>query len=191
MGQALATVLSKVLPPWSPPLPVSNTSDSKNLLTNGLFLTNTGGLGTGWSKGANGTASIVSDSNIVGNWQRITETTTGDNTISQGVSSGYSAGDRMALTGRVAFTEGTSTSQASVLAIAFGPNTFPCRPVTLFTEDIPTTGAFYYEFDVPASPATTSISVQFLITPSVHGNGYIQCAQLGLYNLSTLGVLTA
>lgn len=191
VGQSLADALVDVLPKWSPPLPQMDTADSGSLLDHGLFLAGSP-VATGWSKTTPGTASIVTDSSILGRWQRITDAGVGDNGCYQYVpspSGKFAAGDVMAVTGRIACTLGTSTGAlVSALIYAPGGSSTDDLPWRLWemSEDIPSTAAFYGEFVVP--PATTDIMVQLRITVATSGNGWVQAAQVGLFNLTALGV---
>lgn len=174
---------------WSPPLATSNTADALNIITNGLFLTNTGGLGTGWSK-TGGTASIVAGSSPVkGNWQRLTDAATEAANIRQNIALAPNvAGDVLEFSGRVRSIKGTSTATWSLFLNLFATPTLVAYIVNLQTEDL-ADGAFTVRVTIPAT--STSLQVQLARTCTVLGTGYSEMAQVTVRNLTQRGVLAA
>jgi lysophospholipase L1-like esterase len=190
MGQAFVDALPGIgLRLWTPPLAVSNTADAKNIVTNGLFLTNSAGLGTGWSK-TGGTASIVAGSSLVkGNWQRLTDAAVEAANIRQNIVLAPNvAGDVLEFSGRVRTVEGTSTATWSLFLNLFATPTLVTYVANVQTEDL-ADGAFTLRVTIPAS--STSLQVQLARTVTVPGTGYSEMAQITVRNLTQRGVLAA
>lgn len=188
MAALFNTTLARYIPVWSPPLATSNTSDQNNLVTNGLFLTNTGGLGTGWSK-TGGTASIVSGSTPVkGNWQRLTDAAVEVANIRQNITlAPTEVGDVLEFSGRVITVNGTSTASVQLFfncSSSSGGVTYVINAATLDVD-----GQFTRRLTV--LPGTTALQVQLARTCTVLGNGYSQIAQVTVRNLTKRSILTA
>ena len=185
MGQYVVDKFVPRLPMYIPGLPVYN-GNSQNLVTNGLFIgdANSDGLADNWSSYGSGIAtfSLVTDSAIQGNWQRLSKTDTASTkTISKTISTGFSAGDRFAFLGRIK-TSGIETNEMPVtVQIAFTGASGMMRPLSNWKTD--NSGVFFMESTVPQG--TTALTMT--ITAGV-GTGIVDIAQVAVYNLSKIGV---
>lgn len=180
MAQAFNAAVLPLVPPGE-----SLVADTtfNNLLPNPLFLTDTSGVPTGWTAfgaGANMVNSIVVDSAIVGRWAQVQVTDTTNRSLYHQSTTGWAVGDRLAVCGRLTYTYvGGNGLGAGTRAI--GPNISYSA-----LNEIPASiagGYFYREFVVPAG--TTRLDTSFGCT-----NGTAKFAQVGLYNLTALGVLS-
>lgn len=188
MGALFNTAIARFVQPWSPPMAVSNTSDANNIVTNGLFLTNTGGLGTGWAN-TSGTASIVSGSDPVkGNWQRLTDNGVATANIRQNIVLGtVEVGDVLEFSGRVVTVQGTSTATWSLFLNCVGSTNGVTYIANANAQDVD--GAFTTRATVGSG--TTSLQVQLARVCTSGGNGYTQISQVTVRNLTKRSVLTA
>ena len=188
MAPLFNTAISRFVQPWSPPMAVSNTSDANNIVTNGLFLTNTGGLGTGWSN-TSGTASIVSGSSPVkGNWQRLTDSGVATANIRQNIVLGtVEVGDVLEFSGRVKSVAGTSTATWSLFLNCVGSSGGVTYVANAWTQDVD--GAFTRRAVVGS--VTTSLQVQLARVCTVGGTGYTQISQVTVRNLTKRSVIAA
>ena len=188
MAPLFNTAISRFVQPWSPPMAVSNTSDANNIVTNGLFLTNTGGLGTGWSN-TSGTASIVSGSSPVkGNWQRLTDSGVATANIRQNIVLGtVEVGDVLEFSGRVKSVAGTSTATWSLFLNCVGSSGGVTYVANAWTQDVD--GAFTRRAVVGSG--TTSLQVQLARVCTVGGTGYTQISQVTVRNLTKRSVIAA
>jgi lysophospholipase L1-like esterase len=183
IGQKIADLVTRTLPVWTPPLPVSNTTDSQNLLTNALFLNGTT-TPTGWLNTL-GTPSIISgDTAIKGNWARLTDNGVATSNLRFNANTGISAGDVLRFCGRYRQVQGTSVGTTSLYLMMFATANRQALVLGAQAQDID--GAFC--LDVVAPTGITSWQVQMARTCTTAGNGYSQIAQIGVYNLTTLGL---
>jgi lysophospholipase L1-like esterase len=189
LGQAVADTLTGMLNPVLAHPPAHQTSDSRNMIAGGLFLvdTNADGVSDSWTKTGSGTASrITGDTVILGTWQRLVDTVNEFTQItSTSVSTGFSVGDRLAFTGLV--KSGTTSGQVNVqLVFTNASPSVNVRPVSGLTTTV-TAHRFYLEYVVPAGTTAIQVSIS-----SQSGTGMdIQVAQVGVFNLTSLGVDTA
>lgn len=173
----------------SPFLPGEN-ADSANLLTNGLFLTDTNadGIADSWSSAGGGagiTPSLVTgDAAIKGNWQRLTMSgSTTFQTVYQSVATGFSVGDRLLLCARVKAANVAGTGQFSIFG---GGQAFAVYTIQTLSANV--NGILQHEFTVPAATTSMNFGLQVkAVTTS--GDLTLDVAQVGLYNLTTLGGL--
>jgi lysophospholipase L1-like esterase len=184
LGQQVAALVTRSLPVWSPPLPVSNTADSQNLLTNALFLTNTAGVPTGWLNTLGTPSIITGDTAIKGNWARLTDNGVATSNLRFNSVTGIAAGDVIRFCGRYRQVQGTSVATSSLYLMLFAPTNRQALVLGAQAQDID--GAF--TFDVVAPTGFTSWQVQLARTCTTAGTGYSQIAQMGVYNLTTLGL---
>jgi lysophospholipase L1-like esterase len=188
MAAAFNTAIAKWIQPWSPPMAVSNTADANNIVTNGLFLTNTAGLGTGWVNTA-GTCSIVSGSSPVkGNWQRLTDNGVATANIRQNMVLGtVEVGDVLEFSGRVRSVFGTSVATWSLFMNCVGSTGGVSYIANAWAQDVD--GAFTTRAVVGAG--TTSLQVQLARVCTTGGNGYTEISQITVRNLTKRLVIAA
>lgn len=188
MGVLAATALSTILPPWAPLLPVHG-SDTMNLLSNSMFVVDAtaDGRGDNWNTTGTTTGTVYSlvtgDTNILGNWQKI-DATAGSAFagITQSRSGGVSTGDIIAFCGRFDSTVDPTislnfTGTSSYARAVHNPTGGSSAAVGA------TSGIFYVEKAVPAG--TTGLAVNLTLGTQ----GILKVAQIGLYNLTTLGLV--
>lgn len=178
MGDYAATILKPLLREWTPVLPVSNV-DPNNLLANALLLTDTtptDGRADGYSTyGSGATYTLEAGvSPVLGNWQKWVNTVAGGG-ITKSVTTGWAVGDRIAFTGR--FDTDGATYIAQMLATGTTNYVRAVGSITTAVRD----GAFYGELVVPTG--TTALEIRF-----TGGVGNHKVAQLGMYNLTALGL---
>lgn len=204
MGGLVASTLSGVLPPAAPMLPCEN-ADPNNKITNGLFLTTTGSnstlMPTGWSVQTGShptdvTGSLVTgDTNIKGNWWRLVaggSATATDNEY-QAVS-GITPNHVYAHVGRFKATgmRGADTGSGSQFLIGAAFNStlntagYDWRVAASHSYSV-AEGVFYQEIVAPSDASTCLVRHQLLNTTA--GAGTLQLAQIGLYDLTALGLV--
>lgn len=183
IGQKIATMVADLLPKWTPPLPVSGSADSLNLVANGLFLSGAA-TPTSWANTAGTPSIITGDTAIKGNWARLTDNGVATSNIRFNSAAGIAAGNLMRFVGRFRQVQGTSTTTTALFFTMFGTTTPLVRILKDVGQDVD--GAFCV--DVVAPAAITSWQVQMARTCTVAGNGYSQLAQVGVYNLTALGL---
>lgn len=177
MGKYVSDVLTPLLGEGFTPLPTSNV-DPSNLLGNACFMTDaTGdGLADGWVKTGPGTWVPTLEPAAVGNWQQfVTSGTVGSGTgLNRGVAGSASPGDKVRFCGLFDTTGPKFAAQVSVAG-----TTFYYRAA----HDIPDAraGAWDVEFTAPAGATGLSVSI-------TAGIGTHKVAQVGLYNLTRLGL---
>lgn len=204
MGGLVASTLSGVLPPAAPLLPGEN-ADPNNKITNGLFLTTTGSnstlMPTGWSVqgGAHPTGVtgelVTGDATIKGNWWKITADGSASATDNeyQTVSS-ITPGHVYAHVGRFKATgmRGADTGSGSQFLIGAAFNStlnqagYDWRVASTHSYSC-AEGAFYQEIVAPSDASTCLVRHQLLNTTA--GAGTLQLAQIGLYDLTALGIV--
>jgi hypothetical protein len=188
-GQVVYNTLAPLLPLGSVNTALFATADSPNLLPNALFLvdSNADGVPDSWTKtGATITPSLVSGAGdgIRGNWLRIVDTA---NTFGQvnpaDISSGFAAGDRIAISCRFkmsGITAGSALFGVQMIGASGNP-TF--RPVLGAVPTVPGVGYGYMEVIVPAG--TTAIRPQY----SGQGAGLdFSLGEPQIINLTALGI---
>jgi hypothetical protein len=192
-AQAAVSALSPLFPPSSPLLATYN-SDPNNLISNGLLLTSNAGIATGWTATAvsgHVTYSVSTDSHILGNVEVATKTTSSgtDNDTFQNaqITSGFSAGDRMAYVGKVVTSGVESGGQFFNVRIygytaGYGALLITGAPVWNHTEDVPN-GQWYFEFTVPAGTVFLQAEISYGT-----GIGTVKFGQIGLYDLTAMGL---
>jgi hypothetical protein len=194
LGQLIADTAFAQLPSWGAPLPVFDTTDSRNLLLNGLFRAGTP-TATSWLN-TGGTPSIATappaagNPAVAGSWQRLTDVAVETANIRQNISTGFSPGDVIECTGRVTSVKGNGTATWSLLIQNTNGSPVAMYIASAWTADI-VDGIFYFRWIVP--PSTTALQFQLARVCSVVGTvpGYSEIAQVSFKNLTTLGTLAA
>jgi lysophospholipase L1-like esterase len=177
-----------------PLLPAVNT-DPNNLIPNGLMINSTGGIPTGcntFTANGNYAFTVATDTNISGNAMVITKSaTTGGDSSGEScyfINSGYSVGDRMAFAGKSVVTGAEAGTliynvQLYIYSSGFGSLLQIISPIAVYTgTDIPA-AQWYMEFPIPATAAIIQVQVTLGT-----GIGVLKLGQLGLYNLTTMGL---
>jgi lysophospholipase L1-like esterase len=185
LGQQVAALVTRTLPVWSPPLPVSNTADSQNLLTNALFLNSASGVPTGWLNTLGTPSIITGDTAIKGNWARLTDNGVATSNLRFNANTGIAAGDVLRFVGRYRQVQGTSVATSSLYLMLFATANRQVLVLGAQAQDVD--GAFCV--DVVAPTGFTSWQVQLARVCTTAGTGYSQIAQVGVYNLTTLGLV--
>lgn len=190
LGALVVDTLDGHLPPVDMWLPGSDV-DPNNLITHGCFGgTFSSGIPQGWSVVSSAhRAGVVgtldqSDTTIKGNWyvQTATASTLTDTTFQ--TVSGIVAGHRYAFMGRVKATGMTGGMTVSA-RLLFGGSTGAgneFRAMSALGENIDD-GVFYIEGECPSGK--TDVQVNLQLNP---GTGVYKLAQLGLYDLTDLGL---
>lgn len=169
--------------------------DAANLIPSGYYLFDSGvngaGVPTGW--GAYGatayTPSIITDTAIVGKWLRLTKTSaqTGAGGMQINATTGFAAGDTIALAVRVKSSAADSGIEAlnaiSLIARAAGVNALSVSP---FGSGGTFDGIAYCEMVLPAG--TDTIRLDISINGTVTSDQFVQVAQPTIVNLTALGV---
>jgi lysophospholipase L1-like esterase len=191
MAQAFLAAVQSLLPAFLPALPADNV-DANNLLADGLFLTdsNSDGVADSWQllTGGGITPSLVTgDTTIQGNWQKgVTAAMGSSSSFFQQAISAIVPGHRYALTGKVK-TSTITTPGALIVDCIFktsgGTAISDFRPIDRLDQPI-SAGIFYEETIAPATAAIAQIFLQ----PQA-GTGTYQFAQVGMYDLTAMGVL--
>jgi lysophospholipase L1-like esterase len=183
IGQAIVDSLANLIGNWKPYLAITQTN-SNNIFSNGLNVdTNSDGLADTWVKAGTGVATIVTDTAIVGNWQKLAVTDGTVSKLSLLTTTGFIVGDRMAFSCRMK-SDTVSPSKVNLYIEFAGPFTsyYFLRDFDVVLES----HISYMEFDVPAG--TTGMRIN--IASSAGGtNASIQIAQQTLINLTQLAVL--
>lgn len=204
MGRFFVDEISSYLPPTAQLLPAEN-ADPNNLLTNGLFLTTTGAgatlIPTGWSvqtgshpTGITGSL-ITNDSTIKGNWWQIVAdgTAAATNNEFQAINTGIVGGHKYAHVGRFKATgmRGADAGNGSgfLLGAAFNSvlNTtgYDYRVASTHYYNV-SEGCYYHEMTAPENATSLLIRRQLIQTSG--GAGTLQVAQVGLYDLTAMGL---
>lgn len=198
MAQTLAATVGEYMAPLASPLPSFQTTGSTNLIANALFLTDTNadGVADGWTKTGVATSSLVAgDEGALGNWQRLTDPACTTQSFLQLASIapssgiGWAAGDRIAFVARVRATIADTTSGTWSLQVnTTGGSTGSASPIRLYTRSL-ASGVLYYEFTVPTG--TAGIQPTLIKAAGTGGAATLDMAQLGLFNLTRLGLIAA
>lgn len=180
-GAELGRVLDLICTDQPVPL-VQYAVDQNDLLGGaGLFLTNSSGVGTGWSytSTSGATASIITDSNLLGNSQQIAcSATSGSAFVDKSISSGWSAGDYLELAGVITYDGGAALPR---IRFVYGGSPSPNNYLDLEPHSALTRGKFRMEQQVPAG--ATSLALRFQMQA---GTGTASIAQMVVRNLTTL-----
>jgi lysophospholipase L1-like esterase len=167
----------------------SQTAYNKNMLVNGLFLNDTNSDGTpdNWTLSGTGTCEIVTDTNIKGNWAKLTATSSAAATLlSANISTGWSVGDTINLSGLFKAADIKSAGATFYVYVAFnGAASVLVTPCKLWYNDI-TLGRFNLDFKVPTG--CTSFNIRAWISAGGTGGGNVSIAQMGFINMTTLGI---
>jgi hypothetical protein len=183
MAETFVTATANYFKPFRHMLPVIN-SGGANIFTGPLFLldTNSDGVANGWASngGAQTHTIITGDTNIVGNWQQLTATSSSVTGISQYASLGTwgAVGDKIGCAARITAT--VAAYSASV-TLSFATEGGQFDAISGWHTDIANKIA-YREFILPAASAGINANLAIL------GNGSTaQMAQVGCFNLSKIG----
>lgn len=184
-------------PQGSPaPYLTAGAGDLTNLIDSnrGLFLTDndSNGLSDGWSVGAAGTGSYTRNVDADGyTWQRIVKTSGGARSVFRLVTSGFSAGDRLALS---SLFESSSVDIAATVqalprtsGVVNADETTWVQACVSVLGGIVTSQVIYGENIVPAGTTDYQVVIQ-VDSDAVAGSSYIGVARLGLFNLTTMGL---
>jgi lysophospholipase L1-like esterase len=191
VGTALGALISPRSKAWAPPLAVHQATDSKNLIGNALFLTdsNSDGLCDGFSKQAAATASVITgDTAIIGNWQRIADSDGTTISLAKNGITGWSVGDRIAFGCRVTNVVGSGGTKTFTVQLNFvNGSQATIKLASNWSIDI-TNAVLYGEATVPVG--TTAINFSTIRNSGTAGSGgYTQTAQLTVRNLTVEGAL--
>lgn len=162
--------------------PLARTvTDPSNLLPNGVFVgdSDANGRANSWlSSGGTPTWSLTAGgTGVTGNWQRITTSTSASGGILQDLTTGFTAGDTIAMTGRVR-TSGTGTA---LVRFTFTGGGVGVDPIASTTQAI-TDGVFYREQVVPSGTTAIRVTVQ-----QSTAAGWVEVAEMAVRNLTTIG----
>lgn len=192
MGQLIADALTPLLPNFTPTLSaVNDTANGCNLVPNGLFVTDTNadGVPDSWAKtGGTATVSLITDTAVIGQALRLTDTTSSGTTT---VKAGPTAltglgGHRVAFTGMIKVVAASAFCNLTVLMTGT-PAPVTLRALTTWSgATTPGWQRFYVEGNVPATPSTFSVIFDTSGGTSID----VQCAQLGLYDLTAQGYIS-
>ena len=204
MGELVASTLATWNTPVVSLLPQEN-ADPNNLVLNGLNLTTTGSgtslMPTSWSVQSSAhptgvTGSLVTgDSSIKGNWWQVaavgaTSTNNEFQTVS-GIIGGhvYAHVGRFKATGMRAADSGSGSQW--LIGAAFNSTLnvagYDWRVAASHSYDV-SEGVYYHVMTAPSDATTLLVRRQLLNTTS--GNGTLQVAQVGVYDLTALGLST-
>src|SRR5690606_4896209 len=153
LGQQVVDVLEPFLGPSLTPLPQYN-DDPHNLVTNGLFLTdsNADGRADPWATTGAGSQTQSLDAAAVGNWQNWNVSSGSVTGISRNITSGVAAGDRLRFVGR--FKNDGATMRAQVAAIGV---TYQNRAVDNVSDEV-VDGIWDVEFTLPTGATGVTVS---------------------------------
>ena len=184
IGQAIVNAIGPLMQPSVPPLPKFDTADKLGIMSGGMFLTNTAGVGTGWTKTGSAVASIVAPvgGDALGNWQRVADTVnefTQVNTAN--VSTGFAVGDRLMFVGRL--RSNVTSGQVKVI-FSLNPSIQAIQQIINPGLGSTTAHTFAFEITVPANTTSFNWSIQ-----TQAGTGMqIDVAQLDVINLTAAGL---
>ncbi|MCU1675351.1 MAG: hypothetical protein JWM93_109 [Frankiales bacterium] len=187
IGAFVATQLASILPPFTPPVAIVNSSPTTdfNLVTNPLFLTDTNADGTPdnftvVAGSATGSVALVAGTGSVrGNYMVVSRSGgTGIYYAKMAASAPVVAGRRMALSLRLKATVEAGSAQCFVRAV-HASNTTVYAGISEWAADIAEPGLFYTEFVVPAG--VTNINIWAGLSA---GTGSISVAQLSFRDLT-------
>lgn len=182
-------LLQALAPPNAPLIALDNV-DGNNMLTNGLFLASTSNMPTGWtpiSAPTGLTKLVTTKSGVRGNIFKITGASLSGAygiKLAAGVTTGFAVGDTLALSCLYS-NDGAGLQGVVSLNGGASGTTLLGRPAQTLAEAV--VNAFLYqEFVVPAGTTTLNVTVQASVGT---GSGNIDYSQVGLYNLTQMGIL--
>lgn len=189
-GQALADVLATVVAPGPPLLP-RYRGDPNNLIADGVMVgdSNANGIVDAWTYAL--TAGTVSASlvagvaPVIGNWQKFETTVQGGHSLAIGVAAGgstFAVGDVLAFAGRIRTTGIESGGIKATARVEMTGGGSTQGAVVTLGQDI--AGVFHKRFTVPSG--VTSLTVRLI--GGTTGTGTIEWAQVGLFNLTEMGI---
>lgn len=174
--------------PIGGPFLTSATGSTLNLAVNGLFEgdTNADGVANSWVLGGSGgtvTPSIETDTAIPGNWQVLTTTAAGQRTLQQNITTGWSVGDTVELSGRIR-TQGIAAGNMKVYVRLEHNATGQYIAYAVYELLLDMEAVFRCRAVIPAG--TTQIRP--MIATGTTGTGTVKVAQVTITNLTALGV---
>ncbi len=186
LGQRAADVMT-TQPGMVAPLLASGVGELTNLTPNGVFIgdTNADGVANSWALAAptGGTASLVADAAIKGNWQRVVGNGAAAPYVTANLPAGsWAVGDKLRFMGRVRSTVAGLGSVASPRIRFIGPTLY-LSPATSITQDQQPGNVFAIEGVVPGGTTTVAIELQ-----AGTGTGTVDFAQITVLNLTALGI---
>lgn len=186
ISDAVVAQFYAYIPPQQPMLVCSNV-DATNMITNGLFCTdsNTDGTPNDWDVGGTGgVVSLVADSSIVGNWLKIVKSTTASFYLAQSVplSKGYAVGDTL----RISFLAKSANNVSGGLKfkvqfVCSGGSTIGAVPMFDWIVDITNPMQVCLDFVVPVGTTTATLYIA-----ANDGTGDVYIAQMGVINLTAI-----
>lgn len=194
MGQALVTALANSKPFWQPKL-VGYSADPLNLIPDGCFTGATGGgaagLASAWTPLSASTptySQVTADATIKGNWQRFVQAGSGLGWIVSTPAFALIVGHRYRFSGILKINAmGTGAAINVGIANATGGTDFgnEANQLTWSSQTISAVNnVFELDFGIYAGgPATGLVSAKIN-----GGTGDFQMAQMGLYDLTALGI---
>lgn len=182
LGLLFAQTLDRICPSVGSIL-VNNIADPTDLLAGlGLFSgAPTAGVAGGWTNSltAGGVATIITDAAVNGSTQRLTATAAAaDGNIAVNMTTGFAVGDVLEFSGIVTSNGGVATT----VLLADGGFTSIVRAA--YVKGAITRGKFRQRYTVPVGATNVAI---FLYLRA--GTGVVEYSQIGIRNLTTLGVL--
>lgn len=202
IADLVAAKLGPILPPWAPPLPSDEQGWGGNLFTTPLISGTTGSgrpSGSGWSESQTGGLggitwdTVTNDTAIKGSWLRVTASSTtggsGSSIKAFTVPGGVTAGHRLRFVARVKQSGFAGTFKwSALLRFTGGGLTSPNSDwgYSQLTQPCTSGGICAFECVVPS--VATGLQIQIRIDVATGASGVAQWAQLGLYDLTTLGV---
>lgn len=185
LGFMAANTLSYLVSTGAPLLPQDQV-DTNNLLPNPLFIAG-GPIPTSWTPGSapsGVTKSLVVDSAVPGNlFTAVCAASSGIYVLQLAapLTTGFSVNDTLALTG-VCTSSGGVTATAKV-TMTGSPGPAAATPMASLVGAF-TRGVFYQEFKVIGGTSSLQVVLQ-----AGAGTGTVQFGQMGLYNLTQMGIL--
>jgi hypothetical protein len=180
MADLAVTKILPLLPDCATPLMTTNTNPI-NLLSNGLFLTDTNadGIADSWTVyggGASTNSLITSDTSILGNWGQMVVTSSATRIFENTITTGFVVGNKLSIFGKINVIAEAGSATYD-LKLTFNGSSSTIKLLSNWTKDLD--GTFYHEFTVPT--ATTSISFAII---NLSGTGTYKLAQVGIVNLT-------
>lgn len=187
MAEEAARVATSVVPEWAPPLAVVNT-DPNNLITNGLYLNNSGSYPSSFSGAPAQTglthSIITGDTSIKGNWHKMDCAATGSTTqLFQNIATAPVPGHRYLFAGRIKTTWASGNGVQVRNRINLSSGSVDMMPLNNMAVNI-SDGVFLCEYVCPVD----AVSQQFSLFVYA-GTASIQTAQLTLIDLTAQGVV--
>lgn len=186
MGKVAAATLAPLLRDWAPPIP-TEVNDTSNLKPDGIFTGTLNGNGepTGWfvANPTLVTASLdTSDATIKGSaWKGVFANNVSDVQLYRNAQGALTAGHVYAFTGRVKSALTAGRVQA-VMVLNGTTNVTAYAMVDLYQQI--DDGAFWVTATAPAGATTFNLQLKVMAGAA----GTVQWAQVGIYDLTALGV---